>query len=126
MFGVLSNQRRRQVLRYLLDESDETTLGDLAEHIASIENDKPERALTSTERKRVYICLYQCHLPKLDDADVIEFDQARKTVRPAEHTAEVLRVLPGTGGEDRDERAAKSSPLGRVAARLRSGFATLR
>ncbi|MFB6358651.1 MAG: hypothetical protein ABEJ96_06540, partial [Thiohalorhabdaceae bacterium] len=52
-------------------------LGDLAEHIASIENDKPEVALSSTERKRVYVALYQCHLPKMDDIGVIDFDEDR-------------------------------------------------
>lgn len=79
VFDLLSNQRRRRILRYLLDDP-ETTLGTLAEHVASIENDKPERELSSSERKRVYIVLYQCHLPKLDDADVVEFDENRKSV----------------------------------------------
>jgi hypothetical protein len=58
VFGLLSNDRRRWVLRCLAEGSGETTLSDLAEQLASIENDKPVGALSSTERKRVYICLY--------------------------------------------------------------------
>jgi hypothetical protein len=80
IFGLLSNQRRRWVLRYLAENGPETTLSDLAEHIASLENDKPIRAVTSSERKRVYIALYQMHLPKMDDTGFIDFNQHRGTV----------------------------------------------
>ena len=125
LYSLLSNERRRRTLRFLSEEP-ETTLGELAEHIAAIENGKPVDAVNSTERKRVYICLYQCHLPKLDDAGVIDFDQARKTVRPAGHAEELLRYLPGVGGDGPTDRAGGSSPLDRVAGRLRRRLATLR
>lgn len=95
IFGVLSNQRRRWVLRYMAENGPETTLSDLAEHIASIENDKPITAITSSERKRVYIALYQIHLPKMDDTDFIDFNQQRGTVelRPeADHLYTYLSV----------------------------------
>jgi hypothetical protein len=95
VFDLLSNERRRRVLRHLLSETETSTLGDLAEHIAAIENEKPESALTSTERKRVYICLYQCHLPKLDDADVIDFDEHRKTVSLGSQIDAIRPYLPG-------------------------------
>lgn len=93
VFDLLSNERRRQVLRYL-ETTPETTLGDLAEHIAAIENDKPEGDLTSTERKRVYICLYQSHLPAMDDAGVIDFDEHRKTVTTGGSIEHIQPYLP--------------------------------
>ena len=105
VFDLLSNERRRHVLRYLHTESSSTTLGDLAEYIAAIENDKPESALSSTERKRVYISLYQSHLPKMSSADVIDFDVDRKTVELAENAEYLMRFLP----EQVDSRAGERS-----------------
>ena len=81
IFGILKNGRRRRVLKYLRDVDGEVTLSDLAEHIAAIENDKTEAQLTSSERKRVYVGLYQCHLPKMDDAGAIDYNQSRGLIR---------------------------------------------
>lgn len=80
IFEMLKNRRRRQVLQYLLAHGDRATVSELAEYVAAIENDKPETLLSSQERKRVYIGLYQCHLPRMSDSDVIAFDRPRGTV----------------------------------------------
>lgn len=93
VFGVLKNQRRRHILRYLITQDDATTIGTLAEHIAVLENDTTQTALTSRERKRVYIGLYQNHLPKMDDAGAIEFDKARGTVASGSNAALFERYL---------------------------------
>ncbi|MXR40377.1 hypothetical protein GRX01_03270 [Halobaculum sp. WSA2] len=79
-FEILKNQRRRLVLSHLRTVDGESTIGDLAEHIAAIENDCDVQALGAQQRKRVYIGLYQCHLPKMDDAGVISFNQSRGNV----------------------------------------------
>lgn len=80
-FEILKNSRRRETLRYLREHDGNATLSDVAEHIAALENDTTVHAITSTQRKRVYVGLYQCHLPKMDDTDVIEFNQNRGTIR---------------------------------------------
>jgi len=80
VFNVLRNRRRRLVLKAVEEQDGTTTLSDLAEHIGGIENDKSPRALNAQERKRVYVGLYQCHLPKMDDAGAVEFDKNRGTV----------------------------------------------
>jgi len=77
IFEVLKNRRRWLVLRYLKTTSESASIGELAEHIAAIENDIKQAELGSQQRKRVYISLYQSHLPKMDDAGVIQFDQNR-------------------------------------------------
>jgi len=79
VFEILKNSRRREVIHYLRDrESDErVSLGELAEHVAAIENDTTTDQLTSSQRKRVYVGLYQCHLPKMDDMGVVDFNQDR-------------------------------------------------
>ncbi len=78
VFSILKNQRRRHVLRILkATDEPEVSLSDLAEQIAAWENDKPIAQITSGERKRVYVGLYQCHLPKMDGMDVISFNKPR-------------------------------------------------
>ncbi len=80
IFEILKNSRRRQTLRFLYENEGETTLSEVAEHIAAIENDTTVKAISSAQRKRVYVGLYQCHLPKMDDTDVIDFEQNRGTI----------------------------------------------
>jgi hypothetical protein len=79
-FELLKNRRRRETIAYLLEHDGTSTLSDLAEHIAALENGIEIVELSSDQRKRVYIGLYQCHLPKLDKAGVIDFDKNRGTV----------------------------------------------
>jgi hypothetical protein len=76
---VLVNDRRRATID-LLDG--EIRLRELADRIASVEADEenPDRKV----RQSVYITLHQCHLPKLDDYGVIDYDADRKRVRPAD------------------------------------------
>jgi hypothetical protein len=92
IFAILRNHRRRLVLAYLR-EHDSTTQGDLARHVAAVENEIPESAVTSTQRKRVYVSLYQAHLPKLDDFGAISFERDRGTVERTDRTDELLRYL---------------------------------
>ena len=103
-FDLLKNERRRRVLHYLADDDGQVTLGDLAEHIAALENDTTVQALTSTERKRVYVGLYQVHLPKMDDAGVVTFDRNRGTVEADEHAETLTAYL------DRDEDGGRPWP----------------
>ena len=95
VFEILRNERRRLVLHYLRDNDGEATLGQLAEHIAALENDTTVTALNAQQRKRVYVGLYQCHLPKMDDAGVIDFNQSRGTIDLCD-TAERLETYLDT------------------------------
>jgi hypothetical protein len=84
-FEVLKTRRRRLVLEYLRDTEETVTIGELAEHIAAIENDTTVKQLNAQQRKRVYVGLYQCHLPKMDDAGVVDFDQNRGRIEPGDN-----------------------------------------
>lgn len=77
IFEQLTNPRRRDVLRFLRDNGGTATLSDVAEYVAARENDIPVSQLTSKQRKRVYVALYQCHLPMMDKAGVIDYNKAR-------------------------------------------------
>ncbi|WP_265108464.1 DUF7344 domain-containing protein [Halosolutus halophilus] len=80
-FHVLRPFRRRETIRYLLDADDVVKMGDVADHVAAREHETSVADLTPTQRQRVYIPLYQSHLPKLDEAGVIEYDKPRGIVR---------------------------------------------
>jgi DNA-binding transcriptional ArsR family regulator len=75
VFEILSNERRRMVLYYLRKGDRSAGVKELAEQIAAIENDVPVEELTSKQRKRVYVSLYQTHLPKMAKMSVIEYDK---------------------------------------------------
>jgi len=102
-FGMLKNRRRRDILRYLRENDDESTLSDLAEFIAAKENGVERRLLSSDERKRVYIGLYQCHLPKMDDARVIDFEKRSGDVRLRPEADQLFAYIDD---EDDEEESA--------------------
>ncbi|MCU4753193.1 hypothetical protein OB919_14605 [Halobacteria archaeon AArc-curdl1] len=92
VFHILQTSRRRDVLRYLQaqleDENDDfesvsaVSISDLTEWIAARENNITVEQLRSSQRQRVYISLYQTHLPKLDELNVINYDDDRGLVTP--------------------------------------------
>ncbi|WP_129114117.1 DUF7344 domain-containing protein [Halegenticoccus tardaugens] len=80
LFHILQNQRRRYVLQYMQGRDDRVDMRDVAEQVAAWEHDTTVQALTSDERQRVYIALYQSHLPKLDEKGVLKYNQSRGIV----------------------------------------------
>ncbi|MFC4989730.1 DUF7344 domain-containing protein [Saliphagus infecundisoli] len=101
IFELLKNRRRRQVLAYLLENEATVTLGELAERIAAWENDTEVAALSSDQRKRVYVALYQTHLPKMDDAGIVDYDQDRGLITLADN-ADLLVMYLDTENHYRD------------------------
>lgn len=96
VFDILSSARRRYVL-YLLRQTDEPIeLTDLAERVAAWENDTSVDELTKQQRKRVYVSLYQTHVPKLEDAGLVEYDGDTGNVRLTPRARDVDQYLdPG-------------------------------
>ena len=83
LFDVLSNQRRRFAVHLLKREADDSiAIGEMAEQIAAWENGIETTEITGNERKRVYTALQQSHLPKMDDAGVVDFNKDRGIVEP--------------------------------------------
>jgi len=86
------------VLEQLGDADAPVTARELSEAIAAREagSDPPPRDV----RRSVYISLQQTHLPKLDDLDVVDYDDATREVRPGDNAAEVgvyMEVVPRYG-----------------------------
>ena len=94
IFDVLSNDRRQYLLHYLKQKNgDGVELRELVDQVAAWENDIAPHEIGSAERKRVYTALRQSHLPKLDDAGIVEYDNRRGTVELTEQAREVQLYL---------------------------------
>lgn len=89
LYDILKNRRRRLALQLLIKENGSMKLSELAEQIASYENDKPVAEISATERKSVYVSLYQSHLPKLDQAGFVDYNQSRGIVEPNKQTKDL-------------------------------------
>lgn len=96
-FEILKNRRRRCVLQYLNETDGPVSLSELAEQIAAWENGKDVRQITSSERKRVYVGLYQCHLPKMAGMDVVSFNKPRGVIERGENADCFEPYLQRTG-----------------------------
>jgi hypothetical protein len=109
IFHILQTQRRRYALRYLKGTDGPVEMRDVAEQVAAWENDTTLQALTSDERQRVYIALYQSHLPKLESEGIIEYEKSRGIVErgPLADQFDPYLDLPGKNAEE-IERAAES------------------
>ncbi|MFC7045395.1 hypothetical protein ACFQH6_08245 [Halobacteriaceae archaeon GCM10025711] len=93
IFDVLSNPRRRYVLYYLRRHEESAKLKEIADQIAAWENDLPVEELSSQQRKRVYVSLYQTHIPKLESAGIVDYDENEGIVSLAQRADEVSAYL---------------------------------
>lgn len=77
-FDALSDPRRRSLCRYVMrTETDVVTSEELTDYVV---DRAPETAAADVERQRVATELRHVHLPKLDEADVVEYDRRSETV----------------------------------------------
>lgn len=78
IFDVLSNARRRCALHYIKQNGDRwVELRELVDYVAAWENDTSIEDLESSDRKCVYTALRQSHLPRMEEAGIIEYDTMR-------------------------------------------------
>lgn len=90
LFSLLASERRQRVVK-LIRERGTLAARDLAEIIAAAEagEDPPPRPVRHT----VYVSLQQNHLPRLDEADVIDYEPNSKEVAPGPRVDELVRYL---------------------------------
>ncbi|WP_121823380.1 DUF7344 domain-containing protein [Halostella salina] len=77
-FDLLSVERRRHALYCLRGRDGSVSVSDLAD--AVIDRGSTSPADPERHRERVVISLGQVHLPKLADADVVDYDRADSSV----------------------------------------------
>lgn len=89
IFDILSSPRRRYVLHYLRTEQSPIQMTDLAEEVAAWENETTIEELSSQDRKRVYVSLYQTHVPKLAEAGLVNYDRDSGEVSMATNSSDI-------------------------------------
>lgn len=93
-FDILKNARRRHVLEYLREHGGPVETGDLSTYVAAREAGIDATELCSQERKRVYVALHQCHLPRLEEAGVVSLDTDDGIVADETAAPQLYRYLP--------------------------------
>lgn len=98
-FDILSNERRRHTLHYLLREDRAVELRELSTQISAWENGLDPEEISHQQRKRVYTALRQTHLPKMDEEGVLDYDKNRGVIEPRTEVDQLkiyLDVVPET------------------------------
>ena len=85
---TLTAVRRRYVLEYLTTHDEVVTLEELAEWVA-IQDDGDV-----TDAEAVAIALHHWHLPKLTEADLVDYDSTTRTIEPGSKLGVVSARLP--------------------------------
>lgn len=86
-FQLLSDSKRRTVLRHMAENDETTTIDQLVDVLSG----KAASVDRETTRDQLAIALHHVHLPMLDEADVVEYDPAEKTVQY--HSVDVIEDL---------------------------------
>lgn len=81
-FEVLSNSRRRLVLSMVRKHDEPVELSTLSAAVGAHESGISPAAVDNDERKRVYVSLYQSHIPKLESAGLVEYNPEERTLEP--------------------------------------------
>lgn len=89
IFEILADQRRRYAFHCLKSYEAPLALADLAEEVAIRENDSPITEIPAEDVKRTYMSLYHTHIPKLEDANIVHYDQNTDSVALAEDSEQL-------------------------------------
>jgi len=87
---LLTNQQRQQILRQVADTPDGTTVDQLTQHLRGADSLQPDGNGSVDHRG---IELHHIHLPKLQEANVIEYDTDHGTVHRGREFQDVLALL---------------------------------
>ncbi|UPV99270.1 hypothetical protein M0R88_12130 [Halorussus gelatinilyticus] len=110
-FDLLRDARRRGVI-YTVKRNGRTSVSELARRIAAWQSTDGDDA---PDRDTVETSLVHAHLPKLDDAGVVEYDREEGTVEFTETTSDLDPLLERT--REREPtlvRAARTTNLERA------------
>ena len=98
LFELLANRRRRFALHYLKREDGPVEMGELSTHVAAWELDAEPEQVSYDERKTVHTSLYQHHAPRLDRAELVDYDPQRGELHLTERGADLDVYLDAVQG----------------------------
>ncbi len=93
---VLDNDRRRAVVRCLLETDEPVMVRTLVAQLADTENDTTVVTTVLELRQRIHVSLRQTHLPLLESLGVITYDRACGIVSPGANLDAIEAVLQRT------------------------------
>ncbi|WP_265111190.1 DUF7344 domain-containing protein [Halosolutus halophilus] len=97
-FDLCQNHRRRALLTLLADRDRRVTVQDLATDLAVREHDAPITDVPGDLVTEIHTLLYHVHLPKLNGANVVDYDHERGHVELTERGTELEATLSAIGG----------------------------
>lgn len=103
-YELLSSARRRFVISYLRSQDEPVVLNQLSQRLAAWENDVPVEELSDQQIKRIYVSLYQTHLPKLEEVGLIDYDRERSTLELRDEAERLDEYLPEEDGDSEERR----------------------
>jgi hypothetical protein len=92
VFTVLSDEYRRIVLTYLLQENKLVAVDELVNHLLE-EPQSGDKFRQDEVRESVAIALHHIHLPMMDDVGMIEYDPEQNEVKITEIAQEIESSL---------------------------------
>jgi len=95
----LSNARRRFVISYLRSQDGRVPSQRTLTEPRRVGERHPGRRAGDQQIKRIYVSLYQTHLPKLEEAGLIEYDRENSTLEIRREADRLDEYLPTDGSE---------------------------
>ena len=93
LFDVLSNTRRRFVLRFLLEQPKPMAMADIVVELTKWERDLPRSQIVNENMKSRYIELHHNHVPKMEAAGLVVHNQDTNTIGFVDGFEEVVCEL---------------------------------
>lgn len=90
---VLANKHRRYAIDCLQKYDEPLTLADLANEVSARENGTRVTDIPAEEMKDVYMELYHVHVPKMEEAGIVAYDQDRDLVTLTENADQLTPYL---------------------------------
>jgi DNA-binding transcriptional ArsR family regulator len=87
ILAALASDQRRVLLRQLVQTSGSTSVAEMANRLSNAD----QRA--DDDRTRIRAELHHVHLPKLDAADIIEYDADRRLIEPGSELESAQAIL---------------------------------
>lgn len=101
IFDLLSNPRRRFVINYLLREDRPVGIQELSRELATWEFEVEPEELTDQQEKRIYVALYQTHVPKLEEAGVVDYDADASLIELTDAATQLQPYVDDAPARDR-------------------------
>lgn len=92
LLRALADERRRRILSILRTHRS-VTLADLADDLAATERGEPLPDVPAEEVEQLYAELYHQHVPTLEAADLVRYDQERDLVAVTDLGVDVVSTV---------------------------------